>query len=82
MSELTIETIAANGYGLARVDGKVVFVERTVPGDVVDVMLSKNKSDYAQGYPTHFHQRSELRGEAFCSHFGTCGGCRWQDIQY
>jgi 23S rRNA (uracil1939-C5)-methyltransferase len=82
LSELTIETIAANGYGLARVDGKVVFVERTVPGDVVDVRLSKNKSDYAQGYPTHFHQRSELRGEAFCSHFGTCGGCRWQDIQY
>jgi 23S rRNA (uracil1939-C5)-methyltransferase len=82
LEQLSIETVAANGYGLARHEGKVIFVEKAVPGDVVDVRVYKNKSDYGQAYPIHFHTRSPLRSEAFCEHFGVCGGCTWQDVAY
>jgi 23S rRNA (uracil1939-C5)-methyltransferase len=82
LHQLTIEAIASNGYGLARVDGKVIFVEKAIPGDVVDVKVYKNKSDYGMAFPIHYHTKSPIRSEAFCSHFGTCGGCTWQDVEY
>ena len=80
--QLEIVGVADKGYGMARHDGKVVFVEKTIPGDIVDVQIQKNKSDYAMGYPIVFHKKSELRVDAFCEHFGTCGGCTWQNIDY
>lgn len=77
-----IEDFAAEGKSLARREGKVVFVERTVPGDVVDVFLYKNKKDWAEGYPLTFHQLSPDRITPFCEHFGDCGGCQWQMVPY
>ena len=77
-----MEDYAAEGRSLARVDGKVVFIERAVPGDVVDVRLFKNKKDWAEGFPVHFHSFSEDRVVPFCSHFGVCGGCQWQMLPY
>lgn len=77
-----IEDFAAEGKSLGRREGKVVFVERTVPGDVVDVFLYKNKKDWAEGYPQVFHELSTGRTEPFCSHFGDCGGCQWQMVPY
>ena len=62
--------------------GKVVFIERVVPGDVVDVQLFKNKKDWAEGYPVKFHEYSDDRVQSFCSHFGVCGGCQWQMLPY
>lgn len=82
MEKLLIEDFAAEGRSLARWDGKVVFVERTVPGDVVDVFLFKNKKDWAEGYPLVFHEKSPRRVEPFCEHFGDCGGCQWQAVSY
>ncbi len=79
---MTIEDYAAEGRSLAKVDGKVVFVESTVPGDVVDIKLFKNKKDWAEGYPLQFHSYSSDRVEPFCSHFGVCGGCQWQMLPY
>lgn len=77
-----MEDYAAEGKSLARVDGKVIFIERVVPGDVVDVRLVKNKKDWAEGYPLRFVSFSKDRVKPFCSHFGVCGGCQWQMLPY
>ena len=82
LEKLLIEDFAAEGKSLTRWEGKVVFVERTVPGDVVDVFLYKNKKDWAEGYPLTFHQLSPDRIDPFCEHFGDCGGCQWQMVPY
>lgn len=82
LEQILIEDFAAEGKSLARWEGKVVFVERTVPGDVVDVFLYKNKKDWAEGYPLTFHQLSPKRVTPFCQHFGDCGGCQWQMVAY
>jgi len=82
LEKLRIEDFAAEGRSLARWNGKVVFVERTVPGDVVDVFLFKNKKDWAEGYPLTFHELSPQRITPFCPHFGDCGGCQWQMVPY
>jgi len=82
LNGLTVESVAAHGMGLARHEGKVIFIEKAIPGDVVDVRLTKNKKDYAMAYPVRFEKRSALRSEAFCEHFGVCGGCTWQDVAY
>jgi 23S rRNA (uracil1939-C5)-methyltransferase len=79
---VAIEKVADKGYGIGYRDGKVVFVERAVPGDVVDVRLYKNKAKFAMGYPTRFTGYSPDRVEPFCAHFGTCGGCHWQNLPY
>ena len=82
LEKVLIEDYAAEGKSLARVDGKVIFVEGAVPGDVVDVQLQKNKSDWAEGFAKNFHSYSEMRVTPFCSHFGVCGGCQWQMLPY
>ncbi len=82
LSNILIEDYAAEGKSLARVDGKVVFVENAVPGDIVDIRLLKDKKDWAEGFITAFRGYSADRVEPFCSHFGVCGGCRWQMLPY
>jgi len=82
LEKVLIEDYAAEGKALARVDGKVIFVEGAVPGDVVDIQLQKNKADWGEGFVKHFHSYSEIRVTPFCSHFGVCGGCQWQMLPY
>ncbi len=82
MERIRVEDYAAEGKSLARADGKVIFIENAVPGDVVDVQLTKSKKDWAEGWPRQFHSYSADRVEPFCSHFGTCGGCQWQMLPY
>ncbi len=82
LQNVAVEGHAAEGKSLARLDGKVIFIENVVPGDVVDVRLSKNKRDWAEGHPVFFHQYSTDRVTPFCQHFGVCGGCQWQMLPY
>ncbi len=82
MEKLLVVDYAAEGKSLARVDGKVIFIENVVPGDVVDVRLLKNKKDWAEGVPIFTHTYSADRVEPFCIHFGICGGCKWQMLPY
>jgi 23S rRNA (uracil1939-C5)-methyltransferase len=82
LENITVEDYAAEGKSLARVEGKVVFIESVVPGDVVDVRLFKNKKDWAEGFPLRFKEYSKDRVLPFCSHFGICGGCQWQMLPY
>lgn len=82
LEKLLVTDYAAEGRSLAKVDGKVVFIENAVPGDVVDVRLQKNKKDWAEGIPVFYHTFSPDRQEPFCTHFGVCGGCQWQMLPY
>ncbi|MBV9963829.1 MAG: 23S rRNA (uracil(1939)-C(5))-methyltransferase RlmD [Parafilimonas sp.] len=82
VEDLLIENYAAEGKSLGRQNGKVIFVENTVPGDVADVQLYKNKKDWAEGFPLNIKKYSEDRVVPFCQHFGVCGGCQWQMLPY
>ncbi len=83
LEKVPVTAYAAEGKALARQDGKVIFIEGgVVPGDVVDIRLSKNKKDWAEGKATHIHTYSPQRVTPFCEHFGTCGGCKWQMLPY
>lgn len=79
---LTIEAVAAEGKALVRVDDLVVFVPFAVPGDVVDVQLTRKKHSYAEGEVVRMVKPSADRVEPFCPHFGVCGGCKWQMLPY
>jgi 23S rRNA (uracil1939-C5)-methyltransferase len=81
-NSLEITAMASDGYGIARHEGMVVFVEHTVTGDIVDVRITKKKSGFRQGSPIHFHKYSDIRVEPVCKHFGVCGGCKWQSLAY
>ncbi|HEY4110521.1 23S rRNA (uracil(1939)-C(5))-methyltransferase RlmD [Puia sp.] len=80
--DVLVEDYAAEGKSIARVDGKVIFIENAVPGDIVNIRLGKNKKDWAEGFVTAFREYSPKRVDPFCSHFGVCGGCRWQMLPY
>ncbi len=82
LEKVKIEELAAEGKCLSRVDGKVIFSEFTAPGDVVDLRVYKSKKNFAEAEVMHYHEKSELRTDPFCAHFGTCGGCKLQHIKY
>lgn len=82
VTNLHIERIATEGKCVGHHEGKVVFVQGVAPGDVVDVRITKGKSSFMEGEAIHFHEYSKDRIEPFCPHFGTCGGCKWQHINY
>lgn len=80
---IEITNYAAEGKSIANMeDGKVVFVENVVPGDVVDIYLTKNKKSFAEGRLLQLVTPSPIRETPFCKHFGVCGGCKWQMLPY
>ena len=82
LREVEITGIAAEGKAVARVDDLVVFVPYVVPGDVVDLQLTRRKNSYAEAVATRLVRPSKRRSEPFCPHFGVCGGCKWQVLPY
>ena len=79
---LHITTLAAEGKAMGKVDNQVVFVPMTVPGDIVDVQVRKHHRRYMEAAVVRYVERSPLRTEPFCDHFGVCGGCKWQNLPY
>ena len=80
---ITIESYAAEGKSITHLeDGKVIFVDNAIPGDVVDAIITKDKKSWAQARTTRLVSPSPDRVEPFCSHFGVCGGCKWQMLPY
>ncbi|MCQ2229293.1 MAG: 23S rRNA (uracil(1939)-C(5))-methyltransferase RlmD [Bacteroidales bacterium] len=77
-----VTDVAAEGKALCRVDDRVVFVNGAIPGDVVDIQVTKKRSSYYEGDAVFFHKYSDMRVKPFCKHFGVCGGCKWQSIPY
>ena len=82
LENLPITGYAAEGKSLGRIDGKVIFVEGAVPGDIADVFVTRNKKDWAEGKAIKIKEYSNERTEPFCIHFGICGGCKWQMLPY
>jgi 23S rRNA (uracil1939-C5)-methyltransferase len=80
---IKIESYAAEGKSIAKLeDGKVLFVDNAIPGDIADIAIIKDKKSWAQGRMIRLVEPSPQRIEPFCQHFGTCGGCKWQMLPY
>lgn len=82
LEKVTISDVAAEGKALAKVNDLVVFVPYVVPGDVVDLQVKRKKNHYAEAVAVKFYEKSPLRVEPFCQHYGVCGGCKWQCLSY
>jgi 23S rRNA (uracil1939-C5)-methyltransferase len=82
LENIKINDIGARGKAIARVDNFVTFITNGLPGDVVDVQVTRRRKSYQEGRVVNFHSYSDKRTEPFCRHFGVCGGCRWQDLKY
>ena len=82
-TKLEVIDAGAKGKTIAKApDGKVVFLTNAVPGDIVDVQTFKKRKAYYEGKATVFHKLSNKRTTPACEHYGTCGGCKWQDMAY
>ncbi len=81
-SNQTVIDVEDGGNGIIKPEGRVVFVEGVLPGEVVDVRITRRKRDHAFGVVTERHFDSEDRIEPFCAHFAECGGCTWQYLPY
>ena len=80
---ITVLDAGAKGVSVAKApDGRVIFIPNVVPGDVVDVQTFKKKRAYYEGKAIKFHSHSQHRVEPVCIHFGSCGGCKWQNMDY
>ncbi|MDR2843900.1 MAG: TRAM domain-containing protein, partial [Candidatus Symbiothrix sp.] len=82
LENVRITGIASEGKAIAKHNDLVIFIPFVVPGDVVDIQLTRKKNSYAEGRAIHFHEYSAQRIPAFCKHYGVCGGCKWQILPY
>ena len=82
LQQIEITDAGAEGKAIARHEGKVIFITNAVPGDIADVLITRSKKSFMEGKATFFHHLSDKRATPFCEHFGFCGGCKWQHLQY
>jgi len=82
LNNLEIVDISTEGKAIAKHDGLVVFIDNAVPGDVVDVMVHRKKNSFAEGKVHQLITSSPFRSVPKCEYFGTCGGCKWQNLNY
>jgi 23S rRNA (uracil1939-C5)-methyltransferase len=82
IENVEITDLAAEGNAIARIENKVLFVPKAIPGDVVDVQITRKRTSYMEGFISSIKKPSPLRIEPFCKHFGICGGCTWQHLPY
>jgi 23S rRNA (uracil1939-C5)-methyltransferase len=80
--ELTVDSLAYGGNGVARLDGFVVFVRRGLPGDTVRARVTKVKRNHAEALAVELLRPGPQRVDAPCAHYPACGGCRFQDLAY
>ncbi len=82
LENIEMQSVAAEGKSFTKVDDKALFVPFTVPGDIVDVKLTKSRAAYMEGKAVRFEKYSDIRIEPKCEHFSICGGCKWQMLEY
>lgn len=73
---------ASKGKSIAKHDGRAIFVQGGVPGDVCDITVFKKKKNFWEARIEKIHTYSDKRTDPECEHFGTCGGCKWQNMKY
>ncbi|MDA9573119.1 23S rRNA (uracil(1939)-C(5))-methyltransferase RlmD [Flavobacteriaceae bacterium] len=82
-NNITIERVGSKGKSIGTADdGKTIIIEGGAPGDLVNILTTKQRKSYYQGKITEFHKYSDIRTTPKCEHFGICGGCKWQHIKY
>ena len=74
--------VADDGRAVGKAGDLAVFISHAVPGDVVDVRVTRKRKKYVESVPVRFNKYSEWRAEPVCSNFSVCGGCKWQDFDY
>ncbi len=82
VENVEITDASSDGKSIAKQEGLVFFVEGAIPGDIVDVQVFRKKKSFVEGKAVKIHKESEIRSQPFCEHFGVCGGCKWQNMQY
>ncbi len=82
ITEAEVVDIARGGRAVAKKDDLVILVSHAVPGDIIDIQVTKKKKKFYEGRPVSFHQYSSFRTDPVCAHFPVCGGCKWQDMTY
>ena len=82
LENLSVIDMADEGKAVCKHEGLVIFVEKAVPGDIVDVKIRKKNKSFLEGQVVRLVSPSPSRTEPFCEHFGTCGGCKWQYLSY
>ncbi|HEY1047177.1 MAG TPA: 23S rRNA (uracil(1939)-C(5))-methyltransferase RlmD [Bacteroidia bacterium] len=82
LESITVSAAAAEGKAIAKIDGKVIFIPLAAPGDIADITVVKQKKNYAEAQLTKLISPSNIRQTPLCSHFGKCGGCKWQHVKY
>lgn len=81
--DLEVTDAGAKGKAIAHApDGRVVFIDNAVPGDIATVQTFKKRKGFYEATATSFSKYSEKRNEPECPHFGVCGGCKWQNMGY
>lgn len=82
-NNITIERVGSKGKSIGTADdGKTIIIDGGAPGDLVNILTTKQRKSYYQGKITEFHKYSDIRTNPKCEHFGICGGCKWQHIKY
>lgn len=82
LENILVTDVAAEGKAIAKVNDMVIFMSNAVPGDVVNIQLTRKKHSYAEAKVVDFVKYSDERAVPFCKHFGVCGGCKWQNLPY
>lgn len=81
--DVPVVDVADRGKSVAKdAEGRVYFIDKAVPGDIVDILVLKKKKSFFQGVVKEYKKKSEFRVEPKCEHFGVCGGCKWQHLDY
>jgi 23S rRNA (uracil1939-C5)-methyltransferase len=82
LENITVIDASSDGQTVAKTEDYVIFIKGAVPGDVVDLQITRKKSKYREANTIAIKERSDKRTDEICSHFGTCGGCKWQNMDY
>ncbi len=83
LNQIDVLRAGAKGVSIGKLeDGKTILIKDAIPGDVVDVQVTKKRKSYLEGKAIAYHKKSADRVEPECEHFGVCGGCKWQDMRY
>lgn len=82
IENITVTDASSDGQAVGKTDTGIVFIKHAVPGDVVDVEITRKKNKFKEGRVTFIHHYSDKRIDPVCKHFGVCGGCKWQNMDY
>ncbi len=82
LENIRVMDASSDGQSVAKTDEYVIFIKGAVPGDLVDLQITRKKSKYREANVIEVKERSDKRTEPVCTHFGVCGGCKWQNMHY